>query len=66
MNAQTILIKLADELRLFGLNPLEWIIQKKTGNLFEITNRFDRDFVLVGQLEYFKNSPRWAHVELAT
>jgi len=66
MNAQTILIKLAAEPRLFGINPSEWIIPKKTGNLFESTNPFDRDFVLVGQLEYFKNSPRWAHVELAT
>ena len=51
-------------LRHFGLNPLEWDIQRLQGSSYLISHKYDQGFEFRGQVEYRHKQPRWKFIRL--
>lgn len=51
-------------LRNFGLNPMEWDIQRLQGSQYLIKHKFDEGFEFQGQIEYRDKKPRWKFLKL--
>lgn len=60
------LLKLQSELKLFGLNPAEWSLQRVQALSYVIQNRLDKNFALYGRLEYRNKKPSWKSLELVS
>lgn len=62
-NAALINIKLQSDLQKFGLNPVEWSLQRiQTSLSYLIKHRFDENFAMYGELEFRKNKPQWKSI----
>lgn len=58
-------IKLNTNLRQFGLNPREWVIEPQSKNLFRIAHKTDHDLQLWGLGQITSQGIQWTQLKWA-
>ena len=55
---------LHNDLKKFGLNPSEWIIEHVTDEIYQIAHIDDHQFCFLGEAQYVGLLAEWAQIKL--
>lgn len=56
--------QLKSELKKFGLNPIEWNIQKTKNKRYKIAHIRDQNFYFLGEAKQVGFAPQWEQIQL--